>query len=437
MGVSKRFIGLLSLGVLVLIPGIILNFSLSFFISYNLLCFALLIIDYYITIDSAYINIESPLDTKLIIYEPESLVFIVHNTSNCPLYIELLDDLPDYHFEAINSLMKGFILPNEKKAFEYSVIPSKRGAFTFKTLNARYLGRLQMCTKSFQIKLEREYKVYPNLNALRKYRLNICNNRRLKQGQRQLRAIGIGTSFESLREYVPRDEYRRINWKATARSNKPIINQYEPEKNQHVHIFIDTGRAMGYEVRGYSKLDMAIDTALVLSDVINQNGDKSALLIFNIAVDSMILPGAGVAHRNKILNTLYHINTTNLTSNYNDAFYYYKRKEHHRSIIFLFTDFETIDEADNMVKALPIVSKNNLVVIIFIKNESLETLVSNSISTKNELFNKGVALELMEERHKIIRMLNTKGMMCVECAVENLEYTVINKYIQAKNRNYF
>ncbi|MDP4090763.1 MAG: DUF58 domain-containing protein, partial [Bacillota bacterium] len=372
---------------------------------------------------------------KLSIYENEAICFEVYNKGDKSVYLELKDEIPEFHFKADRKIMAGEVPPHSKKIFEYKVIPTKRGAFTFKSIHVRCRGGLRLCMKLFKLKLDREYKVYPNLKNLRKYRLSICNNRMFKEGQRNLKILGRGTSFESLREYVYGDEYRRINWKATARGNKPIVNQYEPEKNQHVYMFIDTGRPMSYTVRGYRKLDMAVNTALVLSDVVNQNDDQSALLIFNTEVSSMVMPGKGVGHRNKIMEALYHIDYNNETSNYEDAFYYFKKKERHRSIVFLFTDFDTVEEAENLIKILPVISRNNIVIIILIKNDNLEAVGVQEVKNEKDLFDKGVALELMDERKRIIQLLNRRGVFCIECPVEQIEYNVINKYIQVKNRN--
>jgi len=410
--------------------------SLTIFIVYNLICVALLIIDYFTSVEENDLIIKRLGEEKLSIYEKETISFQVYNKSNYKLYLELKDEIPDFHFETEDKLMTGEILPHEKKVFQYFVVPTKRGAFIFKNLHFKYKGRLKLCMKVYKVALDREYKVYPNLKNLGKYRLSICNNRMFKQGQRTLKILGKGTSFESLREYVQGDEYKRINWKATARENKLIVNQYEPEKNQHVYMFIDTGRAMSYSVRGYRKLDLVVNTALVLSDMVNQNGDQSALLLFNTQVDNMLMPGKGPGHRTQMLESLYHIDYNKETSNYNDCFFYFKKKEKHRSIIFLFTDFDTIEEAENMLKVLPVISKNNMVIIMLIKNESLEEISLLKIKNSEDLFNKGVALELIDERKKIINLLNRKGVFCIECAAEKLELAVINKYIQVKNQTY-
>lgn len=419
-----------------LILALFLNNSLTLFLIYNFICAALLIIDYFISIGESDISLLRNGGDKLSIYEKQELGIQIFNKSNYKLYVEIEDEIPFYYFQTENSRMKGTVMPREKSDFKYFIYPTKRGAFTFENVHVKCEGRLKLCTKIFKVLLHCDYKVYPNMNNLRKYKLNMCNNRSFKQGQKTLKTIGKGTSFESLREYVAGDEYRKINWKATARGNKPILNQYEPEKDQHVHILIDTGRAMSYTVRGFRKLDLVVNTALVLSDIVNQNGDKSGLMVFNTKVEHMIMPGKGPGHRGKIMDALYHIDNTNQTSNYEIAFYYLKKKERHRSIVFFFTDFSTVEETESIFKVLPAISKNNLVVIILIKNESIELISSIQLKNKEDLFNKGVALEILDERRKIINLLNKKGILCIECAPEKLEYTVVNKYIQVKNRTY-
>lgn len=436
LSITKKFVYLLFLGLLFLFTGIALGNSLTIFIVYNLICFVLLLVDYFISPKKEQIELQRTGEDKLSIFEKEAIALRLYNRSSYRLKLELVDEVPEFHFKTEGKLMIGTAGPGERVDFHYYVIPEKRGAFEFKAVHVRYEGRLGLCKRQISVPLSKEYKIYPNLKNLRKYKLSITNNRQLKQGQRNLQMLGRGTSFESLREYVTGDEYRKINWKATARGNKPIVNQYEPEKNQHVYMFIDTGRPMSYTIRGNRKLDMVVNTALVLSDIVNQNGDQSALLLFNTEVENMIAPGKGSGHRNKILESLYHIEGTKETSNYEEAFYYFKKKERHRSVIFIFTDFETIEEAENLMKVLPVLSKNNLVVIMLIKNEPLEEMAHQKVRNQMQLFDKGVALELIEDRQKIINLLNKRGVFCVECLSEKLEFDAINQYIRIKNRSY-
>jgi uncharacterized protein (DUF58 family) len=437
MSISKRFLSLLLLGVFLEVFALLFGYSLLVFILYNLVIFILLIVDYFILPDESYLEVKRSSGEKLSLFQREEISFEVYNRGSKCLYLELIDEIPDYHFQAEDTLMAGFVGPNQKKHFRYYLIPTKRGAFEFGKLHLRYRGRFSLCTRNFQVDLSREYKVYPNLQNLQKYRLRLFNNKIFKNGKKNLRLPGNGTSFESLREYVSGDDYRKINWKATARVNKPIINQYQPEKNQHVYLFIDTGRPMSYTVNGYRKLDLAVNTALVLSDMINQNGDLSGVLLFNTTVDELIMPGKGVEHRKKVMESLYHIEYTNYTSNYSEVFQYFKRKERHRSIIFLFTDFETEDETEEILRVMPFIARNNLVVILLLENQSLKDIKAHKAGNNQELFNKGVAIELLNERHRIINLLNYRGVFCLECPAEKLEYMAINKYIELKSKSYF
>lgn len=436
MAVTQRFVLLLLGGSVVILFAAFFYVSWLIFVLYNLLCLALLFVDYYISPNQSELEIVREGNENLSIYEKEPISFMVHNKSILPLKVELSDEFPDFHFDIATQVISSLVLPNERKKLEYLVVPTKRGNYNFKKLSVRFEGKLGLCKKAYKVDLSRQYKVYPNLKNLRKYRLSICNNRFLKQGQKNLKLLGKGTAFESLREYVRGDEYRKINWKATSRYSKPIVNQYEPEKNQHVYMMIDTGRVMNQTVRGFRKLDLVVNTSLILSDMINQNGDESGLLLFNTSVTDFIMPGKGLGHRSKIMDTLYDIDYSSEASNYEEALFQIKKKERHRSIIFLFTDFETEDEAKDLLKWLPIIRRNHLVMVILVKNEKIENMADLPVKNEENMFAKGVALDMLLERQHLINMLNKRGIFCKEFEAEKLETNVINRYIHVKNKTY-
>lgn len=434
MGLTKRFILLLVLGLIPVGITIPLNGSLTVFLLYNLGCAALLLWDFWVSRDGEALLVERSGDDVLSIYEPESISFQITNPTHQLLAFELKDETPDFHFKCEKRGFSGELAPNSRQIFSYPVVPTKRGAFMFGSVHLRYTGRLGLCKRSFVLPLSQEFRVYPNLRNLRKYRLSLCNNRMFKEARRNLRSLGKGTAFESLREYVSGDDYRKINWTATARGDKPIVNQYEPEKNQHVHILIDTGRPMSYTVKGWRKLDLVINTALILSDIVNQGGDLSGLMLFNEKVQNLIMPAKGADHRKKMLEALYHIEHTNRTSSYDEAFYTLRSRERHRSILFLFTDFDTPEDAEYILRVMPVISRSHVVVLILIRSEGVEALGNSDVNSQETLYQKGVALELLEERRRIIHLLNRKGVLCIECAPEQLETVAINRYVEIKNR---
>lgn len=430
---TGRFVILEAFGILLIFASFFTGLGLAVFIFYNCLCISLLIADYYITPGREAFDAERIGENRLSIYENEKILIRLHNRCSFKLNIEMKDDVPDRYFNIVQEVVKKSIAPHESGIFEYTVVPQKRGAYSFENINIRLLGRLGLIKKVFIVQKAREYRVYPNLKNLRKYHMAVCSNRQYKNGLKNLRMIGAGTSFESLREYNYGDEYRKINWKATAREGKPIINQYEPERDQHVYALIDTGRSMSYKAGGICKLDMAVNTSLVLSDIANQNGDKSGLMAFNTEVQNFIAPGKGASHRNKMMDALYHIESTNYTSNYEEAFFYLKRNEKHRSIIFLFTDFDSTEEAEEIIGILHMIAKSNIVIVMLIKNEALEKIAASKASTEIEAFDRAVAMELLTDRKKIISRLNKAGIMCIESEPENIEINTINRYIKIKN----
>lgn len=437
MTITKRFIRLIGLGIILTFIAYFFDLALTTFILYNVACFSLLVVDYIVSPSPETFEIERLDGEKLSLFENEKIKISIYNKNDKKIHVEIMDEVPDFHFETQKQYIDQYIAPHEKEIFEYEVIPKKRGAFTFGKLHIRYDGYLKLCRKQFIANIEKEYKVYPNLKDLRKHKLAVYNTLVHKDGRKRLKILGKGTEFESLREYVAGDEYRKINWIATARENKPIVNQYEPEKNQHVYVMIDTGRPMSYSIRGQSKLDIAINTGLLLCDIVNQNGDQSGLMVFNTEIEAFIPPGKGSGHRNRLMEALYHVEHSKATSNHEEAFFFFKGKERRRSLVCLFTDFDTIEEAEDMIRVLPVMSKNNIVIIVLITDEKLENMASLPMKKEEDAYIKSVAIEMLRDRKKLINLLNTKGIMCIECKPEKITSDVINKYIYVKNRMQF
>ena len=296
------------------------------------------------------------------------------------------------------------------------------------------MGPLGLCYRYFSLELAKEFKVYPNLGDLSKYRLIITKHRLLMNGQKRIPKRGMGFEFESLREYVPGDDYKKINWAGTARANKLIVNQYEAEKNQPVYILLDTGRAMSYSIRGYKKLDYSINAALILSDIVGQKGDNSGLMVFDTEVSTLLKPGKGSAHRNEMMEALYHITDSEMSSDYTGAFIHLLGVQKQRSIVFIFTDFETSEEAKELMEAVTVLARKHVPVVILCVNESLEKIAKGSSKDARGVFNEAMAESLLDERKFLVRSLNLRGAICLETYAENFAIDTVNQYLVLKDR---
>jgi len=204
-----------------------------------------------------------------------------------------------------------------------------------------------------------------------------------------------------------------------------IVNDYQAEKNQPVFLMIDGGRPMSYNARGYKKLDYAINAALVLSDIVNQKGDQSGLLTFDKEVKSLIMPGKGDVHRNNLMEVLYHIQGTRDTSNYEAAFRTLCQRQKRRSLVFIFTDFETLEEARELTTYMAQLKRRHFPIVVFIKNEELITLANHS----KDIDVKEVAQSFLTERQQLFRTLKAMAIPNIETEAENFSTAAVNQYL--------
>ncbi len=431
---TKKLIFFVGIGVVATGLSAFFYLHILTFFAYNLGLLIFVWVDY--RISKVVFEIERDYDPKLSLFAQEEMGFSVYNKGDLPLSIRIKDTLPDFHFDVITPYAQGDIQPHEKMRLFYLLQPKKRGIYIFTDLYVAYLSRFKLLNRHIAYEMKAEVKVYPNIKDLRKYRLMVFGGYMMRGGKKVWNKRGEGLEFESLREYIYGDAYGKINWQATAGMNKPIVNQYEVEKNQDVIALIDSGRAMSYEVRGYKRLDLAINTALILSDIANLTGDKCGLMVFNTQVQQYVKPATGGAHRNKLLEALYTVDYSRETSHFGAAFTYLAHQQKKRSILFMFTEFETMDEASEYLKVLPQISRRHLVILFMMVKEKIVDLTVSTANEDQSLFLKGAAFEILEERKKILATLRRSGIMCVECLPDTLTTEVINHYIQLKHKNF-
>ena len=231
-------------------------------------------------------------------------------------------------------------------------MPQKRGEYTFGKIHIRYNGVLRLCSKKGVYDITKSYKVYPNIKDLSRYGLAAIKKSQLIQGIKKFKAYGTGTEFESLKEYAEGDDYRKINWLASARSNKLIVNTYEPEKNQQVMIMLDSSRVMNSEINYIKKLDYSINAAFLLADVVIKKGDNVGVMVFDSQVKRYIKPGKGLGHFQLLAENLYNVEENFVSADYKGALTYLNQNQNRRCLICIFTELFSVDEALTLSSAL-------------------------------------------------------------------------------------
>ena len=277
-------------------------------------------------------------------------------------------------------------------------------------------------------------RVYPNLLDLRRYELQVRRGLELEAGTRVARRFGAGTELERLREYVPDDELRRVNWKATARRGVAISNEYETERSQNVVVLLDAGRLMRAVADGLTKLDHALNAGLLLTYAAGRRGDRVSLLAYADQVKAFLPPRRGRRAFLSILETLYRLEPELTESDHARAFSYLHGRGLRRSLLVLFTDLSDPEPSRALVAHLARAARQHLVALVTVADPSITTPATRDPRDAQELYEKVVAQRLLAERRQVLAMLGGRGVITLDLPADKLSAQVVATYLELKAR---
>lgn len=240
--------------------------------------------------------------------------------------------------------------------------------------------------------------------------------------------------FEQIKEYVQGDDMRTINWKATAKKNSLMINQFQDEKSQNVYMVIDKGRVMKMPFNGLSLLDYAINATLVLSNVILKKNDKAGMFAFSKKVENRVVAERRSSQMNLIMENLYNIKTNFFESDFSRLYVDVKKHINQRSLIVLYTNFETLDGLNRQLPYLKGIAKNHLLMVVFFKNTELDDLIHKKAENIQEVYDKVIAEKFDFEKRLIVNELRKYGIYALLTQPESLTIDTINQYLEIKAR---
>ena len=357
----------------------------------------------------------------------------VKNNYKFKVEIKLIDELP-FQFQKRDFEYNCTLQPNENYNFEYEVKPVERGEYHFGKLNIYISSPLQLLSKRYSFNQDEMVPTYPSYIQLRKYDLIAFSNNLFQYGMKKIRRIGHTMEFEQIKEYVLGDDLRTINWKATAKKNSLMVNQFQDEKSQPIYTIIDKGRVMQMPFNGLSLLDYAINSALVISNIVLKKHDKAGLFSFSKKVENVVFAERRSSQMRLILEALYNIKTDFFESDFSRLYGEVKRNITHRSLIFLYTNFETLDGLHRQLPYLKAMAKGHLIVVIFFKNTELDQLITNKAQNIKQVYDKAIAEKFAFEKRLIVNELKKYGIYSILTTPENLTLDTINKYLEIKAR---
>jgi uncharacterized protein (DUF58 family) len=370
---------------------------------------------------------------RLYLGDDNPIDLVVENRSRRRVLLELRDTPPSA-FRTARLFFGGAVGAASTATFTYTTRPTERGQYHFGTVTLRWATPLGLLWRQHTLELHEEVAVYPNLLEVQKYDLLARKGLLREMGLRSVRMFGRGTEFESLRDYQPDDDYRRINWKATARRHRPITTLYETDRSQRLIVMLDLGRMMLTRVGDLTRLDSAINTALLLCYVALARGDRVGLMSFADGIHSYTPPRRGRGHFYRIVEQLYAVRAQPVESDYVLAFARLRQDLRGRALIALFTDLSDPDVAKMIARNLRLLARHHLPLCVTLSDPSALSWAEMLPHTGHELYGKVVAGRLLEERAAVLDELHRAGVYTVDSPADQLTPATINRYLELKER---
>ncbi len=347
--------------------------------------------------------------------------------------VKIIDELPD-QFQLRNFFLKEQLTPKETRVITYQLRPVKRGEYVFGSLNIYVSSSIGLIERRYTFEQGKMVKVYPSFLQMRKYELMAIHHNLSELGIKRILKIGHTMEFEQIKNYVQGDDYRTINWPATARKAELMVNQFQDERSQHIYSVIDKGRLMKMPFDGLSLLDYAINASLVLSNIAIRKEDKAGLITFSDKISTLLPPDKRASQISSIMEALYHQKTLYLESNYELLYTTIRSKINQRSLLILYTNFEALASMQRNIKYLRAIARNHVLVVVFFVNTELKTLLEKDAQTLEDIYNQTVAEKFDYEKRQIVKELNQHSIYTILTPPAGLTAQVINKYLEIKAR---
>ena len=345
--------------------------------------------------------------------------------------IEIIDEIP-HQFQKRDVLFKTELTSRQHKLLNYLLRPTKRGEYEFGMVRVYVQSPLRFVSRRFNFNQAEILPVYPSFLQMRKYELMAISNRLNEIGIKKIRRLGQSMEFEQIKNYVAGDDYRTVNWKASARQGNLMVNTFTEEKSQHVYCIIDKSRSMKMPFDGLSLLDYSINASLVLSSVALLKEDKAGLITMSDKKGAVIPAEKRPTQLNKIMEVLYREKTRYLETNMELLYTTIRSTLKQRSLIVMFTNFESASALERQLPFLKRIAKFHLLVMVFFENTELKELSEQPAVNVEGIYIKTIAEKFVYEKKLIVRELARHGIQSILTVPQNVTINTINRYLEIK-----
>lgn len=365
--------------------------------------------------------------------DPNQIVLLLRNMSSLRFHVEIIDELPE-QFQERKFRIQLWMAPGAAINQPYHVRPLTRGEYIFGHLNLFFSSVLGLVKRRITFEHQKSVPVYPSIIQMKKYELKSFDRSAREFGVKKVRRIGHSYEFEHIKQYVRGDDYRSINWKATGRRSQLMVNQYEDEKSQPVYCIIDKSRVMHMPFDGLSLFDYAVNASLVISNIVLGKQDKAGLITFAETPKSILRAERSKTQLKKILETLYKEKEGSVEANYESMYMTVRKVVNGRSLLFLYTNFESTYALQRVLPQLRKLNDQHLLVVVFFENTEITVDTSADIESLEDVYTQITAEQYAYTKVQIAQQLRQLGIFSILTKPENLTVNMINKYLELKSR---
>lgn len=356
-------------------------------------------------------------------------------TSNAPMALdaEVIDELPEQL--QIRDFKYRFPLePGQEQKIQFAVRPVKRGVYQFGAIRVFLVTTLGLVQRRLTFQAHTDVAAYPSIIQMKQYELMAFAKIATNDGIKRTRRLGHSYEFEQIKSYVQGDDFRSINWKATSRKGDLMVNQYEDERSQQLYCVIDKSRAMRMPFDDMSLLDYAINSSLAISNIALIKYDRVGLVTFSDKIGTYIKAERKKNQLKLILEGLYRQKERSLEANYELLYQGSRNMIRNRSMILLFTNFESMYSLERALPVLRRINRFHLLVVVFFENTELIEYIDESAQNVEDVYSKTIARKLQNEKQLMVQELKRYGIHSILTTPKDLSINTINKYLSFKSR---
>ncbi len=423
------------IGVCVIAYILVFAFTWSLWLGHAALLILIIavFIDYYFLSQACrQIDAHRTVKDQLSLSDEQQINYSVTNDSSIDLNIEIIDELP-HQLQQRDFLYNTVVASQNKYNRIFKIRPVIRGLYNFGKLYIyASTTSISLLQRRVTFDIGKDVSVYPSFIQMKKYDLQIFNKVATMTGIKKVRRIGKTDEFEHVKNYTQGDNIKSINWKATSRKSEIMINQFQDTRSQSVYCIIDKGRSMKMPFEEMSLLEYAINSTLVLSNIILKKYDRAGVITFNESLSTFLKSDNKKGQISRISQALYDEETSYKESNYRGLHFHLRKKLTRRTVLILFSNFENVYDMRRALPYLRQLNKLHLLVIVFFTNTELISESEKNVELISDIYGVTFAKKALIEKELITEELRAYGIQAILSTPKELSVNVINKYLEIK-----